>query len=70
MRALMVVMGRKKALRMLRVMAEGFATEQDMASVLPVRPARDAVEVGRVRREAAEAYMRYTPVFAAAIPME
>lgn len=68
--ATLAVLGRKKAERCLRLMAEKLAGEENLSSVFQLRPATDAGSMRRSRRQAATAFQRYLPLFLARLPRE
>lgn len=70
MECFLATMGRKKAERFLRLMAEKLASEENLSSVFQIRPTSEETEVARARRQAVEMYRRYLPIFLARIPLE
>lgn len=68
--ALVAVIGRKKAERMLRIMAEKLATEQSLAQVFVVRPKTKHEEMRLARVHAANLFDRYLATFTARLPDE
>lgn len=63
--AFIAVSGRRKAERFLRAMSEQLADENALTSVLPIQPSPHDAAIRRARREAAEAFSRYLPMFVA-----
>jgi hypothetical protein len=68
--AMIATMGRKRAERYLRAMAEKLAWEEGLASVFHIRPIAQHAEVRRTRQQASAIFERMLPVFLAAIPRE
>jgi hypothetical protein len=66
--AMVATMGRKRAERYLRAMAEKLAWEEGLASVFHIRPIAQHAEVRRTRQQASAIFERMLPVFLAAIP--
>lgn len=65
--ALLATMGRRKGERFLRIMAEQLAGEDNLSSVFNIRPTSEHARVRVVRRQAAEMFRRYVPVFLAGL---
>lgn len=63
--ASIAVMGRKKAERYLRVMAETISAEESLAEVLQIRQTGQQARVRAAHREAAALFRRYLPLFIA-----
>jgi hypothetical protein len=63
-------MGRRKADRFLRLIAEKLASEENLAQVFSIRPSSEAAEVREVRRQAVALFGRYLPLFLARLPMK
>jgi hypothetical protein len=66
--ALIHVLGRKKAGRYLRAMADKLAWEEGLASVFQIRPASEQASVRQARQQAAAIFERMLPIFLAALP--
>lgn len=58
-------MPRRKAEKVLRVMAELMASEAAVSALLPIRPATEHAAVQQARREAVAVFQRTLPVFLA-----
>lgn len=65
--ALVDVLGRKKAERYLRKMAETMATEASFAEVIAIRSKPDGHKVRQARREAASYFERMLPALLAGV---
>jgi hypothetical protein len=68
MQALLASLPRKRAERLLREAAETLAAEENLTSVLQIRPVKDHAAVRQARRQAAAIYARYLPLFLAGLP--
>jgi hypothetical protein len=68
--ALLSVLGRKKGERFLRTMGEKLMDEANFADVAPIRRNADTDRIRVARREAAEAYARFLPIWLARLPRD
>lgn len=65
MEAYVQTAGRKRAERFLRVVVDTLANEENLSSVLPLRPSADAAELARAREQALAWYRSTLPLFLA-----
>lgn len=65
--AFITVCGRRKAEKFLRIMAEQLAAEENLSSVFQIRPNSEHLAVRQARREAAEVFRRFLPLFLASL---
>lgn len=65
--AFITVCGRRKAERFLEVMTRQLADEENLSSVFQIRPNTEQAAVRQARREAAELFRRYLPLFLASL---
>lgn len=66
--AFLAVSSRKKGEEFLAVMADKIASEENLAEVFTIRPQTQREEVRRARKQAADLFARYLPVFLARLP--
>ncbi len=63
--AMVTVLGRKKAERYIRLMAETLAKEESLSEVFQLRPAAKHAEVRTARKQAAAIFQGYLPSWVA-----
>lgn len=65
--AILEALPAKKADKIVRVMAQKLADEENMAAVFLLRPAEQRQATARAHRQAAEVFRRWAPIFLARV---
>lgn len=68
--ASIATMGRRKAEKYLRQLAEIIAQEENLSAVFHLRPVTQHADVRKARRQASAMFQGYLPLFLARIPRE